>query len=83
MTGPDGTSEYKVEFTQIVAPEATEVLRPTGGETLTLITCYPFRYMGNAPDRFIVRAHKVDKEAGTHENVSVSRPRSSPHRRRL
>lgn len=83
VTGPEGVSRYKVEFTQIVAPEATEVLRPTGGSTLTLITCYPFRYIGNAPDRFIVRGQKVDKEAGTHENTSISRSHPSSGQRRL
>jgi len=83
VTGPDGPSRYRVELTQIVAPEATEVLRPTGGATLTLITCYPFRYVGNAPDRFIVRGQKVDKEAGSHENVSIPGSQSSSAGRRL
>jgi len=82
VTGPEGVSRYKVEFTQIVGPEATEVLRSTGGATLTLITCYPFRFVGNAPDRFIVRGQKVDKEASD-ENVSVSGSRSGAARRRL
>jgi len=83
VTGPGGVSRYKVEFTQIVAPEATEVLRSTGGATLTLITCYPFRFIGNAPDRFIVRGQKVDKEAVTHENVSISGSKPGSGRRRL
>jgi sortase A len=83
VTGPDGVSRYRVELTQIVAPEATEVLRSTGGSTLTLITCYPFRYIGNAPDRFIVRGQKVDKEVESHENVSISGSRSGSGRRRL
>jgi len=82
VTGPEGVSRYKVEFTQIVAPEATEVLRSTGGSTLTLITCYPFRFIGNAPDRFIVRGQKVDKEE-SNENVSLSHTKSGPARRRL
>jgi sortase A len=82
VTGPDGVSRYKVEFTQIVGPEATEVLRSTGGATLTLITCYPFRYIGNAPDRFIVRGQKVDKEARD-EDISVSGCRSGSARHRL
>jgi sortase A len=38
VTGPEGVSRYKVEFTQIVGPEATEVLRSTGGATLTLLS---------------------------------------------
>jgi sortase A len=49
-----------VESTTIVNPDQTEVLEPGNGDTLTLITCYPFRYIGNAPQRFIVRASKVE-----------------------
>jgi sortase A len=82
VTGPGGVSRYKVEFTQIVGPEATEVLRSSGGATLTLITCYPFRFIGNAPDRFIVRGQKIDKEA-SNEDVSVSGSQSGSGRRRL
>jgi sortase A len=48
--------EYLVESTSVVAPGAVEVLEPTGGRTLTLITCYPFSSVGAAPNRFIVRA---------------------------
>jgi sortase A len=84
VTGPGGPSRYRVELTQIVAPEATEVLRPTGGATLTLITCYPFRYVGNAPDRFIVRGRKIgDEEVSSHENAFVSGSQSGSARRRL
>jgi sortase A len=52
----DGEFEYLVESTAVVPPSSVEVLQPTGGRTLTLITCYPFSYLGAAPDRFIVRA---------------------------
>ena len=55
----DGEFEYIVESTAIVNPDATEVLRRSEDATLTLITCYPFRYIGSAPQRFIVRAKKV------------------------
>jgi sortase A len=61
IMGPEGEFEYQVESTAIVEPDETEVLKPRGGATLTLITCYPFRYIGNAPERFIVRATKVGK----------------------
>jgi sortase A len=54
----DGKFEYLVESTSVVAPGAIEVLEPTGGRTLTLITCYPFSYIGAAPNRFIVRARQ-------------------------
>jgi sortase A len=61
IMGPQGESEYQVESTAIVEPDQTEVLKPGDGSTLTLITCYPFRYIGNAPQRFIVRATRVGK----------------------
>jgi sortase A len=54
----DGEFEYLVESTSVVAPGAVKVLEPTGGRTLTLITCYPFSYVGAAPNRFIVRARQ-------------------------
>ncbi len=53
----DGNYQYTVDSTAIVQPTQTEVIRPTDDATLTLITCYPFNYIGNAPERFIVRAH--------------------------
>jgi sortase A len=51
-----GDFEYWVESTAVVSPDAIEVLRPTDGRTLTLITCFPFSFVGPAPNRFIVRA---------------------------
>ena len=54
----DGEFEYQVESTSVVTPNAIQVLEPTGGRTLTLITCYPFSYIGAAPNRFIVRARQ-------------------------
>ena len=61
IMGPTGEFEYQVESTTIVEPDQTEVLNPSDDATLTLITCYPFRYIGSAPERFIVRATKVGK----------------------
>lgn len=57
-----GTFRYQVEWTRIVAPDRVEVLRPTEESTLTLVTCYPFYYLGNAPDRFVVRARRLGWE---------------------
>lgn len=56
VTTPDGTYEYRVHETRIVDPEDVWVLDPTREPTLTLVTCYPFNYVGSAPRRFIVRA---------------------------
>ena len=47
---------YQVESTQIVAPTRRDVLEPGNQALLTLITCYPFRYVGPAPKRYVVTA---------------------------
>ena len=52
--------EYLVEWAAVVRPTDLEVIQPTNERSLTLITCFPFSYIGPAPDRFIVRAHEVD-----------------------
>ena len=54
----DAEFEYVVKETKIVEPSDLEVLDPTPSATLTLITCYPFDYIGPAPQRFIVRAER-------------------------
>ena len=51
-----GTQRYRVIETQIVAPTNVSVLAPTAIPSITLITCYPFYFVGPAPGRFIVRA---------------------------
>lgn len=53
---PQTTEEYVVTGTRIVAPTEVSVLAPTPGRTLTLVTCYPFYFVGSAPQRFIVTA---------------------------
>jgi sortase A len=55
----DGEFRYRVESTAIVYPDQTEVLRAGNEPSLTLITCFPFRYIGNAPQRFVVRARMI------------------------
>ena len=52
--------QYQVESTAVVPPSDVSVLRASGGRTLTLITCFPFYYVGAAPKRFVVRAHQVN-----------------------
>jgi LPXTG-site transpeptidase (sortase) family protein len=56
---PNGTSRYTVTETKIVRPSAIGVLSRAPGRDLTLVTCYPFFYVGNAPERFIVHARKM------------------------
>ena len=50
------TYSYRVERTWVVDPTDVSVLAPTPGPALTLVTCYPFDFVGSAPRRFIVRA---------------------------
>ncbi len=53
----DGTYHYAVDSTEIVKPEDVAVLDIQDRPALTLVTCYPFYYVGAAPLRFIVHAH--------------------------
>jgi len=56
---PGHDYKYQVRFTAVVGPKDTWVLQPTGKETLTLLTCYPFHFVGPAPDRFVIRARRI------------------------
>ena len=58
FTTPEGTTEYRVISTKIVSPNDIWVLDENSPDTLTLVTCYPFYYIGPAPKRFIVQAEK-------------------------
>lgn len=63
-----GSSQYSVDWTRIVKPGNVEVLEASSEPALTLVTCYPFYYVGPAPERFIVRAHGI----GPSTSASVS-----------
>lgn len=60
-----GRQEYKVTSIRIVDPSAVEVLAPTSQATVTLVTCYPFYFVGNAPQRYIVRAEALPSLGAT------------------
>jgi sortase A len=53
---------YSVRFADIVGPNETWVLEPSPGQSLTLVTCYPFYFVGPAPKRFVIRARRIDSE---------------------
>ena len=59
LTTLTGSFLYRVDQISIVEPEDSQVLRDSGENLLTLVTCYPFSYVGPSPKRFIVRAHQV------------------------
>jgi sortase A len=60
-----GKEVYRVERTWVVNPEDVSVLDATPQRSLTLVTCYPFYYVGPAPQRYIVRAVRVEAAAIT------------------
>jgi sortase A len=55
------TYVYEVVEARVVEPTQVDVIDPRGGIDLTLVTCYPFDYVGPAPHRFVVHAHLVDQ----------------------
>ena len=57
---PERSFEYRVESVEVVASNDIQVLEPSTGRDLTLITCFPFYFVGPAPKRFVVRAREVD-----------------------
>ncbi len=60
LTTPAGDYSYRVVSTRITDPSDTAVLDSASSEILTLITCYPFYFVGAAPDRLIVLAERMD-----------------------
>jgi sortase A len=71
---PDGQFVYQVDTAMIVSPKRSDLLRDGRSARLTLVTCYPFYYIGPAPRRFVVIAHEVD----TDRKIAA---RQSPRRR--
>lgn len=55
----DGSTRYVVDWARVVAREDISVLDSTSESALTLVTCYPFYFIGAAPKRFVVRAHQA------------------------
>jgi sortase A len=68
----DRSNTYIVEKIQIVSPEDVSVLKPTQEPSLTLVTCFPFYYIGSAPQRFVVHASITGFDQ-SHEEVSQSK----------
>jgi sortase A len=51
--------QYKVERISVVEPADVSVLKQSNDATLTLVTCYPFYFVGSAPERFVVQAKLI------------------------
>jgi LPXTG-site transpeptidase (sortase) family protein len=79
----NGTHLYRVESTEVVQPDDVAVLKPGRENELTLVTCYPFTWIGSAPQRFIVKAVEVNGKAPvptipTSESAKLSQPITPP-----
>jgi sortase A len=79
----NGTYEYDVESTRIVSPQTVSVLDASLQPEITLVTCYPFHYVGSAPDRFIVKARLVSQNASQNALQNPGQPQliaeNQPH----
>ena len=85
LTTLRGEFHYRVVWTRVVAPTEVSVLNPAEGEMLTLVTCYPFYFVGSAPERFIVRAERVifGEAAVNGRQIPTSRPSVDRGRSRI
>jgi sortase A len=79
-----GIETYEVTQITIVDPSAIDVLDPTPQPAITLVTCYPFYFVGSAPERYIVRATRVDEGESREEaeTSTVARATHTPQKRR-
>jgi LPXTG-site transpeptidase (sortase) family protein len=77
---PEARVHYRVSSFRVVNSHDVSVIGPTKGAALTLVTCYPFWFIGNAPDRFIVRATRVEEPAGAVVAARASAPDDRPAR---
>ena len=67
---------YRIERIWIVNPEEVSVLDSTPAQSITLVTCYPFYFVGSAPQRYIVRAVRAEpRHVPSLELISTGRPR--------
>ncbi len=64
-----GDFRYIVESLLIVDPSNTGALAPSSENVLTMVTCYPFYYVGDAPKRFVVRARQVSPQTPARSSV--------------
>lgn len=72
FTTTEGTYHYQVESIDKVGPQDVQVLQKSSRPTLTLITCYPFYYIGPAPKRFIVQAWETQSTQMDEPNQTLA-----------
>jgi sortase A len=69
-----GQESYRVVWMAVVKPSFVQALNPTPKRSLTLVTCFPFDYVGRAPKRLIVRAELVSGRLNDLGDMSANRP---------
>jgi sortase A len=74
QAGHNQTDKYLVRNIKIVLPSDTSVLNQTDDSTLTLITCYPFYYVGSAPQRYIVQASLITPNSNDNQSSATLAP---------
>ena len=67
---PGASYDYEVESMSVVSPTDLSVIQDSRQRQLTLITCYPFSWVGSAPNRFIVRARQIDFSPSSPRTIS-------------
>lgn len=72
LSSSAGIETYRVSWTKVVEPVDVSVLDASDEPVLTLVTCYPFHWVGNAPQRFIVRARLEEARSGSETPGQVS-----------
>jgi len=77
LATPDQKTAYTVDAIQIVIPEDVSVLLPRKRPALTLVTCYPFYFIGSAPMRFIVHASIEESDLKLDNNAPNSESRTT------
>ncbi len=70
LVTPGHTATYVVDHVVLVLPNDLSVLRPRSVSSLTLVTCFPFYYVGSAPERYIVQASIAEPERNNRQAKS-------------
>jgi sortase A len=78
LVTPSRTDSYVVDQVLLVSPEDVSVLQPRSVSSITLVTCYPFYYVGSAPERYIVQASVADGDLPNLASINgqVPKPRT-------
>lgn len=75
---PGGVFSYEVDWVRVVEPDRVDLIADTPDPALTLVTCYPFHWIGSAPKRFVVRCRPVDERAAVATLPTVRSPSALP-----